>query len=587
MAIASPSQAGSLTTSNAVSTDSNTQLNITISPSLYIGKTTSYNIIAAGTGSSINAVTTDKIEVNGVSTNKIGFVTFTTSAADNNLVLNGLVDSSSYVPSSTSGQQVLTSLTNLNNPTGELATISNYLIASDNVSNSSRDKVIESISTNNTGLNQATLSSVMGVISTIETRTENDIHSQISDGDFFTKVNDEKYVLASAQGKTAIDGSYYNDTENSTSEKNVWYSIMLKKNVEDKKVHNEKTTIDKTSSKSTTAKTKDKTTENKITKSCSNVLVKKKNRKGKIIFVNQKKCVTTKPVADKAPQFDKTPQKEIPNKKIIITEDNFSAENEIENSKETKITKTVKPAEVRTYNDVNIAPNKHYGTWAQLLGSSAKQENKDGFNGYNSKTSGVSFGLDTKIDKSTIVGMGLGISNTNIYASSNTKKTTLASYQLNFYGSKNLNGYFIDTFLAAALNQYNSRRAVPLIGETATSNYSGETYSGKIKLSTIKKVVGKVEFLPEIGILYAYNSLGSYSENGAGTLDLHVKGSNANLLEGTIGGALRYNAFEVGESKIFPKIKFTYGYDFIGNKQTSTANFVGQTTSFDNQSSKI
>ena len=183
--------------------------------------------------------------------------------------------------------------------------------------------------------------------------------------------------------------------------------------------------------------------------------------------------------------------------------------------------------------------------------------------------------------------MGLGISNTNIYASSNTKKTTLASYQLNFYGSKNLNGYFIDTFLAAALNQYNSRRAVPLIGETATSNYSGETYSGKNKLSTIKKVVGKVEFLPEIGILYAYNSLGSYSENGAGTLDLHVKGSNANLLEGTIGGALRYNAFEVGESKIFPKIKFTYGYDFIGNKQTSTANFVGQTTSFDTQSSKI
>lgn len=428
-------------------TTSVTALNVTLPTSLYIKNSASYTILSGADGSDFNnggvgdAVSADKINVNGSSSNTIGLITFTTEKTGNTLVLNA-ARNNSYNPSQTSNQGVFNALVgNLDSPTGELLTATNYLLLN-NLSNDARDSLLDSLSSNNTGINQATYNATTSIINSIENRTDSNIHAMIGDN-IMSKINDRKYLLAQAKSKNAIDGFYSNDI------------------------------------------------------------------------------------------------------------------------------------------------SKNFGVWAQVIGSSAKQQNKTGFNGYNSNLSGITFGGDKKIDKNTVIGAGFGISDTAVKSTSGSKRTDISSYQLNAYGSKNLDGYFVDAFAAVTLNRYESRRYVNLVGKTASADYNGNTYLAKIKGSKIKELGNKLELIPEIGLLFAHNALGNYRESGAGTLNLIVQNKNSNMLEGTIGAGLRYNSFEIGDNKIVPKIKISYGYDFIGNKQTSTANFIGQNASFDTQSSKI
>ena len=123
--------------------------------------------------------------------------------------------------------------------------------------------------------------------------------------------------------------------------------------------------------------------------------------------------------------------------------------------------------------------------------------------------------------------------------------------------------------------------------QVAKANFSGETYSAKIKTGFIERFENNLELIPEVSLTYARNHINDYSEGGAGTLALQVSNRDANFLEGRVGVGLGYNALTYRGTNIYPKIKISYGYDFIGNKQTATSNFVGQSVSFDSESSRI
>ena len=228
-----------------------------------------------------------------------------------------------------------------------------------------------------------------------------------------------------------------------------------------------------------------------------------------------------------------------------------------------------------------------YGVWAQAFGTSAKQDNNGNFNGYNALTTGLSFGADTKVSHSTSIGAALSIANSKIKSSDDLKTTKIGSYQANIYSGTILGKYFIDGVAGVNFNRYDSDRSVPVVGVEAKANYGGETYSAKIKTGFIERFGNNIELIPEVSAIYARNHIDNYTETGAGTLGLAVQNHDANFLEGAIGVGLGYNSIEYKDAKIYPKIKLTYGYDFIGNRQTATSNFIGQSVSFDSQSSTI
>lgn len=213
--------------------------------------------------------------------------------------------------------------------------------------------------------------------------------------------------------------------------------------------------------------------------------------------------------------------------------------------------------------------------WGQIIGTTAKQSTADGFNGYDAKTRGLAFGIDQQIEKDLLVGAAFNINNTDITSANSAKRVTVDSYQLTLYGEKKYDEYFLDGFVAGALNRFESDRRIALVGKTASATYDGYSYSAKTRVGMINRLENGFDIIPHVGLMYAYNSSTNYQESGAGTLDLSVNSSAAEMLIGDVGVALSYDA-ELFQYKLRPEFKVSYGHDFIGNEQASTANFVGQ-----------
>ena len=92
---------------------------------------------------------------------------------------------------------------------------------------------------------------------------------------------------------------------------------------------------------------------------------------------------------------------------------------------------------------------------------------------------------------------------------------------------------------------------------------------------------------PELLLNYVHNRNDDYAEAGAGTLNLEVQGTSTNFLEARAGLRLGYYTTTNKGTIITPEIRASYGYDFLGQRQTITSNFAGQTAVFSSLASKV
>ncbi|MFT6077460.1 MAG: hypothetical protein ACJATU_000664, partial [Rickettsiales bacterium] len=226
--------------------------------------------------------------------------------------------------------------------------------------------------------------------------------------------------------------------------------------------------------------------------------------------------------------------------------------------------------------------------WIQGFGSSSTQDNVEDSWGYEYSAQGLAVGVDQEIAKNLRLGVSSSFSLANIESNSVSKKETdIDSYQFNLYGGYNFEPYFISGIIGVAVNKYSSVRSMPEINQTATATYGGETYVAKFDGGVIKKLDYGFVFTPRISLTMARNQISTYSESGAGTLNLQVSNEKSNFLEGRFGADLRYDEFEILSIQVKPKMNLSYGYDFAASDQSSINKFQGQNTSFRIKNSNI
>jgi outer membrane autotransporter protein len=227
------------------------------------------------------------------------------------------------------------------------------------------------------------------------------------------------------------------------------------------------------------------------------------------------------------------------------------------------------------------------GIWGQVFGSVAKQNSSSQDGGFRSTSSGVAFGYDKEISKGSHLGIAISYANSKVKSTDSLKQTDVDTYQANIYNGKTFGKYFLDTIVGFAWNDYNSNRAIPSINKTAESNYQGQSYISKARTGFIQDIGHGFNLIPELSLSFVHNRNNNYSETGAGSMNLDVQGSSTNFLEGRGGLKLGYHTITKEGTKITPEIRVSYGYDFIGDRQTITSNFAGQTATFSSLSSKV
>lgn len=236
---------------------------------------------------------------------------------------------------------------------------------------------------------------------------------------------------------------------------------------------------------------------------------------------------------------------------------------------------------------ISLPNDKNKSLWIQTFGSNVRQDSTKDGDGYHANSSGFSIGADYKIDTKNIIGISGGASQSNIKASVGNKNTSIQSYQFSVYGAYNDKNYFLNYTAGIALNDYNARRSISAANVSAKSQYHGQSYNARGEIGSNFKMQNDLIFTPSFMITAARNEVNDYDENGAGTLNLHVKNNASNFLEGRVAAELSKTFITKEKTNVRPQFIVSYGYDFLGNQQKTTSNFIGQTTNFTNDGAKV
>ncbi|MES2961094.1 MAG: autotransporter domain-containing protein, partial [Pseudomonadota bacterium] len=227
------------------------------------------------------------------------------------------------------------------------------------------------------------------------------------------------------------------------------------------------------------------------------------------------------------------------------------------------------------------------GVWVQGFTAYAHQDNEEFLDGYKLNELGTAIGYDHKTSKNSRLGAALSYGNSSIKSVTSLKKVTVDSYQANIYGSYNFDKIFFNAIGGFAWNNYNSKRAIPAISETAQADYQGQTYVGKIKSGYVYNFGKGFRMIPEAMVTYVHNHTEGYEESGAGTMNLKIASQNSDFLEGRVGLNFDYWYSTSRDTKINPELRFSYGYDFLHDNQAVTSSFVGQSSVFVTQAPDV
>lgn len=211
--------------------------------------------------------------------------------------------------------------------------------------------------------------------------------------------------------------------------------------------------------------------------------------------------------------------------------------------------------------------------WFKPFGSIGSQNDKDGINGFDINTYGLAVGVDGEYKEDAKFGMAFFYTNANVDVNNVQQSSDLDVYSLVAYGSNPI----IDDKtkfmyqVGYSLQKNSSQRYVSLSSATATADYTSQTATLDLKILRDYKISDDLLIQPMVSSTYWYFKNPSYSETGAGALNLDVeKFSSTEFLVG-LGTMAFYKLNET--SKIIGNLNIDY--DLQDRTTTVTSSYQG------------
>ncbi len=214
--------------------------------------------------------------------------------------------------------------------------------------------------------------------------------------------------------------------------------------------------------------------------------------------------------------------------------------------------------------------------WVQGLGSTSKQDDKDGHYGYDAKSGGVSAGMDTD---TLINGVTTGIAATYAKSKVDSNSTSGAStdidtYAATIYASRVFDsGFFLNGQLGAGFNQYDMSRNVVGVG-TAKGDTDGWQGTAKIEAGR-DLAMGAITVTPLASVQYTYLDMDKYTETGVGNAGLTVTPDAMSTIDAALGLKLAYAIALADGGSLIPSVHAKYIHRMGDRELASTSSFLG------------
>jgi outer membrane autotransporter protein len=204
-----------------------------------------------------------------------------------------------------------------------------------------------------------------------------------------------------------------------------------------------------------------------------------------------------------------------------------------------------------------------WGIFAKGNAISGDQRDTPDQMGYSFTSAGMTIGMDYRFTGSLAAGLLLGYTGSRADVDDYGSKIKMDGYTLGAYGTWYARGFFVDGQASYGWADYkNTRRIVfPGLDRTATSRPTGSQftlYGG----TGYELSLGKWTIVPAMSLQYIDLGIDSYTESGAGSLNLDVDRQTTESFQGNIGGKL-YCRWETGKNVIMPGISASYGHEFL------------------------
>jgi len=181
-----------------------------------------------------------------------------------------------------------------------------------------------------------------------------------------------------------------------------------------------------------------------------------------------------------------------------------------------------------------------HNIWVSPFGSWVDQDDEGDLAGYEADTAGVIFGYDrVSFDNSIRLGAAFAYADADIESNSHIapQSADVDIYQLITYGSYSFSDQTELNFQADyGQNKNDGKRVIPFTSTTASSDYDSETFHLGTGIGITYPINKNTHITPSVRVDYTNIKDDSYTETGAGILNLNVNDQRFEALVFSISG---------------------------------------------------
>lgn len=217
--------------------------------------------------------------------------------------------------------------------------------------------------------------------------------------------------------------------------------------------------------------------------------------------------------------------------------------------------------------------------WFKPVGNWTDQDSRNGANGYEANSWGFVTGIDGERNDNSTLGFAFSYMQTDVTGkdSSSGNSADISAYQAIVYGNRALNTDWTMNWQAdIGINKNDGERYLSFIDRTASAKYDSLTAHIGAGAAKSYELDEQWTLVPSIRADYAYIRDDSYSESGAGALNLDVDSHDSDELIVMVEGHLSYAINETSQLTTHAGL----GYDMLNSNESLTASYSGGGTAF-------
>jgi outer membrane autotransporter protein len=218
-----------------------------------------------------------------------------------------------------------------------------------------------------------------------------------------------------------------------------------------------------------------------------------------------------------------------------------------------------------------------WNAWMSGVGVTGKVDGDANSSTLNYSGGGAAMGIDRQFGPDTIAGIAGGYSNTNISTQGVSSSGTVNSYQGALYGSYNPSAYYLQGLAGYAYNDNTMTRTIsfPGVSSTANGSTSSNQFLGAVETGYAFPVAKATSLTPFAGLQGTTANQASFTETGAGTLNLTVDSQTTNSVRSILGVQVDHDVNIGLASPIALLARAGWAHEYASTARPMTASFAG------------